>query len=324
MFRSHLFQLFLIVMCLLGGPFALNAQIQKEMIIGRTTGTFDLTENQRIRVSGFTNRLSGQVTLPGIAINKIVGDSVVIDFWNISQADPHDLVIDGIKTEKSSNWQHDIDDLSIHHMDHGYYRFVADQAGTHVYYCPIKYPFNVQAGMFGVLVIREKKLTEAELEEEKLWCGFELDTNWHTDALLDKEIYEPKEVYTMENFPPYSPQHFLINGVQEENASSSLAISDLTNAQIVLRIANTGLYKHEVNFPKPIEIKGMNKDLSDALTMLKDGTKITLEPFETVELIVSSSTEIDDIITYNFLNPTSGKTEFVQRIPIKLKNPSIN
>ncbi|MCJ8292655.1 MAG: multicopper oxidase domain-containing protein [Crocinitomicaceae bacterium] len=324
MFQKNLYRFFLIAVLLQCIPLISSAQIQDELIIGRSTGTFFLDETQSIRVSGFTNRLSEQVSLPGTAMSAIVGDSVVVDFWNISQADPHDFVINGITTEKSSKWHHDTEDFSIHHMDHGFYQFVAEQPGTHVYYCPVKFPFNVQAGMFGVLIIREKKRSDVELQKERLWCGFELDTNWHTDALLDDEIYDPREKYTLNSFPTYSPQYFLINGIQEKKTSDSLAIRDVINSPITLRIVNTGLYKHEIRFPKKIEIVGLNKDLGDILSVEKDSSKITLEPLETVELILSASSEIDASITYNYLNPAKGKIEFVQIIPIILKNPSLN
>ncbi|MFT5779759.1 MAG: hypothetical protein ACI837_002718, partial [Crocinitomicaceae bacterium] len=150
MFNHHRLIDFIILILLLT-PWDAESQVRHEILIGRTTGILELDEGQTIRVSGFTNTLSGQVSLPGITLDAVLGDSIVIDFWNISQGDPHDFTLKGIPTRKSSKWRHNSNDLSIYHMDHGYYHFTAEQTGTYLYYCPIKYPFNVQAGMFGLL-----------------------------------------------------------------------------------------------------------------------------------------------------------------------------
>ena len=60
---------------------SLSAQNEK-LIIGRTTGKLVVKKNKELRVFGFSNSLSGQVTLPGSLIDVKQGDSIYIDFWN--------------------------------------------------------------------------------------------------------------------------------------------------------------------------------------------------------------------------------------------------
>ena len=153
--------------------FTTVAQVNK-LIIGRTTGVFQIENKDSVRVFGFTNSLSGQVTLQGTTIEVMEGDDVTLDFWNISQGDSHEIFIKGIELKKKDSSPIKNADNSVHHMEHGYYSFIAKQPGTYVYYCPVNYPFNIQAGMFGVLIIiaHEDHLNATKKEtnaKELLW-----------------------------------------------------------------------------------------------------------------------------------------------------------
>ncbi|MFH6990009.1 hypothetical protein ACHRVW_19890 [Flavobacterium collinsii] len=56
------------------------------LVIGRTTGKLFLKNNVPIRTFGFTNSLSGQVTLPGLSIEVVEGENVSIDFGTFRKA----------------------------------------------------------------------------------------------------------------------------------------------------------------------------------------------------------------------------------------------
>ncbi|PHS07294.1 MAG: copper oxidase [Kordia sp.] len=301
------------------------AQVNK-LIIGRTTGIFQVENKESVRVFGFTNTLSGQVTLPGTTIEVMEGDNVTLDFWNISQGDPHEIFIKGIQLKKKDSSPIKNADNSVHHMEHGYYSFIAKQPGTYVYYCPVNYPFNIQAGMFGVLVIRghEDHLSSTSKElnqKELLWCSFEMDPKWHENSLMDVEYGQQLE---LSELPPYKPQHFFINGKTNEQLNNKEMVVNLDTEQAtVLRLVNTGFWKHKIKFPKElkVEVKRGNALKHNKLSSLN---QLTIKPLETFELWITCEKKTNMNIQFDFINPETNSIENTQYIPVKIKNNHIN
>jgi len=301
--------------------FTTIAQVN-ELIIGRTTGVFQIESKDSVRVFGFTNTLSGQVTLPGTTIEVMEGDDVTIDFWNISQGDPHEIVIKGIdlKTNDASPIKNV--DNSVHHMEHGYYNFIAEHPGTYIYYCSVNYPFNIQAGMFGVLIIRAHEdylnATKKETDtKELLWCSFEMDPNWHDNSLMDVEYEQQPELAEL---PPYNPQHFFINGKTNEQLNNKEIVMNLdTEGPTILRLANTGFWKHEIKFPNELKVEVIrrNKLKNNNLESIRN---LTINPLETFELRISSKKTTNKNIQFDFINPETNSIENTQYIPVKIQN----
>jgi len=282
--KLYIIKLIGISICLLGA-YGTVAQIKDEMLIGRTTGAFQLPNSDTVRVFGFTNTLSGQVMLPGITLNTEVGDSIRINFWNVSQGDPHDFAIAGIEIKKSNQRRSSESEGSIHHMEHGFYRFTPDHAGTYIYSCPVNYPFNIQAGMFGILIVRPKNnMSEtAAKPQEHLWCGFEIDTTWHNDALMDVEYEALEKPPTLDAWPTFSPQYFYLSNVTENKREEVLSISNELNTNTIVRIVNTGLRVHKVTFPKRIEVKVISKNAQPYIASERSNQFI-LQPMQSMRI----------------------------------------
>ena len=288
----------------------------EQLIIGRTTGVFNLDDDSSVRIFGFTNTLSGQVDLPGITLEAMVGDSVTIDFWNISQGDPHTLFIDGIELRLTDEDGLPLKEETIHHMEHGYYHFRADRPGTYMYYCPENYPFNVQAGMFGILIVRpnEKSVPKTPKHKEILWCSFEMDTTWHNDSIM--EIERSKSFFPVEN-PSYNPQYFLINGSPVDQIEAVDSFGKRNKEPILIRIQNTGQWQHEISFPEKLTIEKLSGDDAILTTSAKT-KKLILKPKENCELLVYAPKRIIDLnIQYDFRNPETNKIEHTGYIPVK-------
>jgi len=300
--------------------FSTVAQVNK-LIIGRTTGVFELENKDSIRVFGFTNTLSGQVTLPGTTLEVIEGDTVLLDFWNISQGDPHEIVIKGIELTKTNTSAKEQLDQRVYHMEHGYYHFLAKNPGTYIYYCPINYPFNLQAGMFGVLIIRPQKALLNPKNKELLWCSFEMDTNWHNNEVMDVEYDEQA---TPLEWPAYNPKHFFINGKTNQQLKEQEMVLNISSKQTtVLRLANTGFWQHKIKFPQElnVEIKRTSNLKNSELNKLN---QLTVDPLETFEIWITSQKKTKETIQYDFINPATNKVENTQYIPVKIQNNLLN
>lgn len=285
-----------------------------QLIIGRTTGKLALNTKTSIRTFGFTSSLSGQVTLPGSTITAQVGDSLFIDFWNISQGNPVSLYckqIDFIQRDSTREISKIIE--PIHHMEHGYYSLTAAKPGTYLYYSPENYPFNVQAGMFGLIIITEPKAEiNGEEPEEVLWCSHEIDTKWHTDALMGTE-YDPSNKPIL--FPEYNPKYFCING---KNITKIKGLQSRTNSQktILLRLVNAGLYNHIIQFPSKVKlhVKFVTDNNSNNKSL---ENKVTLGSGESMELLVSlKEVTANEQIMYQFIDPITKKNSFKATIPV--------
>ncbi|MEN2398616.1 multicopper oxidase domain-containing protein [Flavobacterium sp. MC2016-06] len=286
----------------------------EKLIIGRTTGKLSVTKNVTIRTFGFTKSLSAQVTLPGSSIEAKEGENVSVDFWNISQGNPVSLYckeIDFVQRDKENVIMQKKE--SIHHMEHGFYSFLAQKAGTYLYYSPENYPFNLQAGMFGVIIIRPKEdYSLAVKPSEMLWCSYEIDTKWHTDAIMGTEYDSSNKPIVI---PKYKPAYFLVNGRTLPNSKGLQSIQHKKEA-VFLRLVNSGLYVHEILFPANTKLQ-LISGKETSITAFSNGFKVSLHSGECLELLVSLENTADkEEIVYHFIEPISNQILYKAGIPV--------
>lgn len=287
----------------------------ERLIIGRTTGKLAIRKNVEIRTFGFTDSLSGQVTLPGSDIDVKEGDSVSIDFWNISQGNPVSLYCKEIEFLQRNKENEVLKKQEpVHHMEHGFYSFLAKKVGTYLYYSPENYPFNLQAGMFGVIIIRPKENYSLAVKplSEKLWCSYEIDTKWHKDDIMGTE-------YDVSNrpviLPDYQPDYFLING---EIAIKNKGLQSLENKKetVLLRLVNSGLYLHEIQFPSNIKLQLISGSDTNIIALSK-GYKVQLHPGKCIELLTFlENVGEKEQISYQFTDSISNKAHYKADIPV--------
>ena len=289
---------------------------QKEhLLIGRTTGQLAIKKQTTVRVFGFSTSLSGQVTLPGPCIEAMVGDSIAIDFWNISQGNPVSLTCNAIPfLQYDEEAKTLLEKQPIDHMEHGFYAFKAEKSGTYLYYSPENYPFNLQAGLFGTIIIRAKEEDSKPLKAKKemLWCSYEMDPKWHTDAIMDVEHSDLNKPILL---PDYKPNYFLINGKPAKKTTGLQAVAN-KNEPVLLRMVNAGLYLHEIQFPKNLKVQ-LVSGKPKAINKTTEGYLIQLLPGECLEFLafLEAIKEKEKLI-YRFIEPTSEKIVYKASIPI--------
>ena len=292
----------------------LTSTAQSEwLIIGRTTGELSFNGKDTIRCFGFSNSLSGQITLPGAMIEAAEGDSVLIDFWNISQGAPHALSIMNLEIlQKNNKGHYEIEKKEIHHMDHGFYKFHAKEAGTHIYYSSRNTSFSLQAGMFGLVIIQPKTPKKINCPEV-VWCSNEIDSTWHSNYLLD---YENEFRSAKPQYPKYKPQYYLING-QEINQNQGLELDpSIDTNQVILRLANTGTFSNLITFPRNVTISHLSGD-PQVITKDKNGTHVHLETLETVDVLVQTDAFSENTtVLYRYVDSNTGKTKHKVKLPL--------
>ena len=124
-----------------------------KLIIGRNNGTMVLHDGNITDIFGFAETLGESISLPGPTINITEGDSVQIDFWNVSQGAPHTIHLHGLDVNQENDGVPALS-YEVHHMDHGYYKFKAPHPGTYIYHCHVVSTIHVQAGMYGVIIVK--------------------------------------------------------------------------------------------------------------------------------------------------------------------------
>jgi FtsP/CotA-like multicopper oxidase with cupredoxin domain len=290
---------------------SLSAQSEM-LVIGRTTGELEITKNKKIRVFGFSSTLSGQVSLPGSSIEMKVGDSLTVDFWNISQGNPISLFGEGLDFKQLDKENKSIKNKPIAHMEHGWYRILAKKTGTYLYYSPENYPFNLQAGMFGVITIREREALETKQADEVVWCSHEIDTNWHTNDMMNATNTTINEPLTL---PAYQPNCFLINGKLAKKIKGLQSLN-FRKDSIILRVVNAGLYTHEIEFPVTMLPEIIFGNTSNSIKT-SETTKVVLSSKETMEIQLSlADLKGNESILYTYIDPKTEKVMHKVKIPV--------
>lgn len=253
-----------------------------KLIIGRNQGTHTFHDGEQTRIMGFTESLSAPTKIPGPTIIINSGDSIKIDFWNMSQGAPHTIHLHGLDVDQQNDGVGMLS-FEVEHDQHGYYYFKAPHPGTYLYHCHVGSTVHLQAGMYGLIIVRPTDgntllnwdAGESYNKEFPLLAS-EIDTVWHNDTILDQnhDMTMPMPYYVPATF---KPQYFLINGLSGTQLSDpSNYLFALQNDKVYMRLANIGYYGTRFIFPASL----------DARTVASDGRPLPFDVMsDTVEVL---------------------------------------
>ena len=302
-----------------------EAQIDySKLIIGRTTGQKDLHDGNSTRIMGFAETLSEEIDIPGPTIYMNEGDSVEIDFWNMSQGAPHTIHLHGLDVDQANDGVPNLS-FDVHHMDHGYYRFKAPHAGTYLYHCHVVSTIHVQAGMYGVIIVRPPSGDAnttwdggETYDREFIWTSSEIDTNWHTNAVLDHDTVGPVMIPSS-----YTPQYFFNSGF------SGTDLTDVTNFytaaendKVYLRLSNIGYYGVRYIFPSSVNARTLSSDGRPLATDFVSDT-ITIMPGERFGTMVQLGSDPLYPVTMEHFNLNNQIVESAQTVTIRTSQANI-
>jgi hypothetical protein len=303
--------------------FSFNSYSQidyNKLIIGRNTGAKLLADGTTTRVFGFAETLSGAIDVPGPTIYMNEGDSVNIDFWNVSQGAPHTIHLHGLDVDQANDGVPHLS-FDVEHMEHGNYRFKAPHAGTYIYHCHVVSPIHVQAGMYGVIIVRppngETNLTwqnGESFDREVLLTASEIDTLWHNPTVLEHD-HDP----LIPMFIPdsYNPQFFIVNGLSDSQLSdiNNYPLVGL-NETVLMRLVAIGNYGVRYIFPTEVNNRIIASD-GRPLPLDEISDTVMVFPGERYESIIQIGTNPLYPVKAEFINLNTNIVESTQIVNLR-------
>ena len=300
-----------------------------KLIIGRNTGTKTLHDGNVTKIFGFTETLNEVTDTPGPTIRVTEGDTIQIEFWNVSQGAPHTIHLHGLDVNQENDG---VPHLSfvVNHMDHGYYKFKAPHPGTYIYHCHVVSTIHVQAGMYGVIIVEPSNgqnnttwVGGESFDRDILLTMSEIDTNWHTDAVLDHEHdpVNPIPVFVPEN---YTPQYFLVNGLSETQLADPLNHSTVgVNEDVFMRLVNIGYYGVRYIFPNSVNARTISSD-GRPLPQAYINDTIEVLPGERYGTLIQTGTADFYDVEIEYFNMNTQLIESSQAVTLRTSLASIN
>jgi len=302
----------------------LNAQTNV-FLIGRTLGEKIIANGDTMRVFGFASNLSSHPPIPAPLIEANQGDSVHIDFWNVSQLHHHTIHLHGLDVNQANDGVPMLS-FDVDHMEHGWYHFKAPHAGTYLYHCHVGSTLHLQAGMYGPVVIRPSDGSNTTwdggyaFDTETMLFMSEFDTFWHSDSILDHE-HDNGAVHDSLEIPRYTPDFFAINGLSDQQLEDTVELTSKTNYVNYFRLVNIGYCSNKVIFPGSLNAIIIDSDGRPLPNNVISDT-VEIYPGERYGVLAESSTPVLDSIEVHYFDMMTGVLKDVQYVKVDIQIPN--
>ncbi|MFT5777316.1 MAG: FtsP/CotA-like multicopper oxidase with cupredoxin domain [Crocinitomicaceae bacterium] len=290
------------------------------LLIARNTGKKVLANSDTIRVFGFALSLSAEPGVPGPTITANEGDSIHIDLWNVSQGAPHTIHLHGLDVDQQNDGVPHLS-FEVGHMDHGFYHFKAPEAGTYLYHCHVASTIHVQAGMYGLIIIKPTDGSNTTwnggfpFTNENSFFLSEIDTNWHTDSVLLHEHDTTLSIMPI-NIPDFHPQFFLINGLSDQQLiDSNLTFNSAVGQVDYTRLTNIGYCGTRIIFPSELNARIVDSD-GRPLNIEEISDTVYVYPGERYGVLTESDVEFQGQITYEYFDLNTMLLKGTQVVPV--------
>lgn len=281
---------------------------------------FELWDGTETMLMGYTKLLGESINLPSPVLYFNEGDSVELKLKNFSQGAPHTIHLHGLDVDQQNDGVPHLS-FTVEHSEEGSYFFKAPHPGTYLYHCHVVSSIHVQAGMYGLLVVKPSSgLNETwengfEYYKEYAWLSSEIDTNWHTEEFIHHQYDDNQQEHIL---PDYAPQYFLINGKSEQQLSDSLTeIQTIANTNTYLRLANIGYFGNRIIIPSELNAKIVSSD-GRPLPSIEVSDTVELLPGERYGVILSPTEELMDSIKVEYFNLNTELIHSVQSVAISV------
>ncbi|MBL4625072.1 MAG: multicopper oxidase domain-containing protein [Flavobacteriales bacterium] len=291
-------------------------------LIARNTGEKVLSNNDTIRVFGFADNLGSQPGVPGPTIIANEGDSVHIDVWNVSQGAPHTIHLHGLDVDQQNDGVPHLS-FDIPHMDHGFYHFKAPHAGTYLYHCHVASTIHVQAGMYGLIIIKPTDGSNTTwnngyyYHHDFSYFLSEIDTLWHTDSVLEHDHDTAFAIHYIE-IPKFDPQFFLINGFSDQQlAENQVELISEAGSRNYIRLTNIGYCGVRVIMPSRLFAKIIDSD-GRPLPQVEITDTIYVYPGERYGVLTEAFEEFTDSIEFEYFDLNTNQPKNSQFVPVTI------
>ena len=279
-----------------------------------------LWDGTNTMLMGFTSLMMTPIDIPGPTLVYTEGDSVELKLRNMSQSASHTIHLHGLDVDQ---WNDGVPHLSweVGHNDTESYYFKAPHPGTYLYHCHVTSSLHVQAGMYGMLIIKPQNANETwdggfTFSKEYAWMTSEIDTIWHTDSIINA----PHDTTTiMRILPDYNPQYFFVNGRSEHQLldTNVAAITAKANETVLLRLANIGYFGNRFIFPTQLNVTIISSD-GRPLPNVESSDTLEILPGERYQVLLQSTIEFTDSISVDYFNLNTQNIANIQMIPVNV------
>ena len=279
-----------------------------------------LWDGTNTMLMGFTSLMMTPIDIPGPTLVYTEGDSVELKLRNMSQSASHTIHLHGLDVDQ---WNDGVPHLSweVGHNETESYYFKAPHPGTYLYHCHVTSSLHVQAGMYGMLIIKPQNANETwdggfTFDKEYAWMTSEIDTIWHTDSIINA----PHDTTTiMRILPDYNPQYFFVNGRAEYQLSDTnvAAITSKANEIVLLRLANIGYFGNRLIFPTQLNAKIISSD-GRPLPNVESSDTLEILPGERYQVLLQPTIEFTDSISVDYFNLNTQNIADIQMIPLNV------
>ena len=275
---------------------------------------FELHDGELIEVMGFTQSIGGAIDVPGPTIILEEGDSVKIDLWNLSQGAPHTVHLHGLDVDQQNDGVPMLS-FDVPHDEIRSYYLKVPHPGTYIYHCHEVSVLHVQAGMYGMLVVKPKDNPNQTWDggfdymAEQNWLMSEIDIDWHHDTIIN---HGPMPVMGEHVVLDYDPTYFLVNGRSEgQLEANDLILTGNAGSNTLLRLANIGYYGNEVILPAELNAQIISSD-GRVLPQVVTSDTIVVLPGERYSVLVNSNERFSGTAQVNYFNLNTNEVENTQ------------
>ena len=277
-----------------------------------------LWDNTPTMLMGFTSTMSGNIDIPGPTLNYFEGDSVELKLRNMSQGASHTIHLHGLDVNQQNDGVPHLS-FEVGHNETNSYFFKAPHPGTYLYHCHVTSALHVQAGMYGLLIVKPNTgINETWdggflYDSEYAWMTSELDLEWHEDSIINS----PHDTTTVEvHLPDYNPDYFLVNGRSEQELNNeNIAVNAAANEVILLRLANIGYYGNTYHFPMHLNARIISSD-GRPLPSIEFSDSLSIMPGERYQVLLQSTNELEALIEVDYINLNTQIVENTQEISV--------
>lgn len=282
---------------------------------------YTLWDNTQTMLMGFTKTLGGNIDLPSPTLVFNEGDSIELSMTNFSQAAPHTVHLHGLDVNQANDG---VPHLSyyIPHDSTGVYSFVAPHAGTYLYHCHVLSTLHVQAGMYGMVIIRPPDGSNTTwdggyaFDQEIPWLFSEIDTAWHTNAVINDPYDAGASTHSILDF---KPDYFLINGKSDSQlGTQGIEINGSANDMIYMRLANIGFCGNRVIFPSDLNSQIIDSDGRPLPSVINSDT-VDLMPGERYGVMLNPTTEFSDLVYVEYFDLNTMNVKNVQQAVVTIQ-----
>ena len=328
-------RIFFVLFCFLFTVESIQAQKSKVRLFSKVDiePQYELPDGKKIALMGYTERLRDSLTIPGPILTFWEGDSVTLILHNYSQGAPHTIHLHGLDVDQANDGVPELS-FSVAHGEQGQYKFVPKHPGLYLYHCHVVSPIHVQAGMYGLIIVRDgwRNVYGNEIYNSFYVMTSEIDTNWHTKELI-QHAYDTNQ--TEISIPDYHPQYFLINCASD--GPYIMSFKPCKNRMLVERypdpdmynllgLANIGNCGNRFIFPERVLAQVVRTDGRPIPEGYDTVTDLEVMPGERYGVLLSDlgyRNDVDSVLV-EYFDLNNGKVLGVQNIPIRYRAYSID